>query len=151
MNIDLENKIANFKFLIEKGITAFKKNNIKIYRESLVETSLIIKEIIETGDIDLALNSEIFWYSDLVKLQESEENYFIAFQNHFKSFFNAGEKKSQLINYSLVLDKNNIAFILHNPDLLGHTEVMLTIIKEWADDSKDFVIEHLKTLFMNYK
>jgi len=146
MNIDLENKIANFTFLIEKGVTAFKKNNIKIYRESLEETSLIIKEIIETGDIDLALNSEIFWYSRLVKLQESEENYFIAFQNHFKSFFKTGEKRSQLINYSLVLDKNNIAFILHNPVLLGHTEVMLTIIKEWAEKNP-----HLNIFVASFK
>ena len=99
-----------------------------------------MKDIIEYGNIDLALEMEIFWYNKLLKLEENEENYFLGFKSHKKSFWEAGVNRSSLTNLTSHPNKKNIVFVLSNPVLLGHTEVMLLIIKGWVKKYPDLNI-----------
>jgi hypothetical protein len=131
MTIDFESQIIEFEAIIEKGRSAYQANQIQIYKDSLVKASSLMRAVMINDNVDLALAMEVFWYNNLVKLEENEENYFLGFKEHKKSFWDAGVKRSNLTNFSPNTNKNSLAFVLSNPVLLGHTEVMLIIIEQW--------------------
>ncbi len=81
--------------------------------------------------MDEALSLEAFWYQSLVKQVESEENYFEAFRWHKDALFLAGHKLRR--KTSNCADAQKIAFIVPNGVLLGHTQVLLKILKEWKE------------------
>ena len=122
------NIITDFESNLAKSEKAFKADNIEIYRQHLRAASLNLKNMIENGNVDLALNSEILLWRH-IKLQENEENYFLAFLGHKNPFWNCGQQNSP--GEVKTGNKNNVTFIAQNGFLLGHTEVMLLIIKEW--------------------
>lgn len=122
------NIITDFESNLAKSEKAFKADNIEIYRQHLRAASLNLKNMIENGNVDLALNCEVSLHNK-IKLQENEENHFLAYLGHKNIFWNSGQQNSP--GEVKAGKEKNIVFVLQNGVLLGHSEVMLLIIKEW--------------------
>ena len=122
------NIITDFESNLAKSEKAFKADNIEIYRQHLRAASLNLKNMIENGNVDLALNCEVSLHSK-IKLQENEKNYFLAYDSHINSFWNCGQQNSP--GEVKAGKEKNIVFVVQNGVLLGHSQVMLSIIKEW--------------------
>ena len=124
----IKNIDADFNLNLAKSKKAFEANDIDLYRKYLSAASLNIRDMIESGHINLALNSEASLHQ-YIKLQENEENYFLAYLGHKNIFWNSGQQNSP--GEVKVGKEKNIVFVLKNGILLGHSQVMLSIIKEW--------------------
>jgi glycosyltransferase involved in cell wall biosynthesis len=120
--------INNFDFHLKKASDAHCIRDINSYQENLKKASKILGTIIANGDINLALILEIKLYQ-LIKLEESEENYYEGFREHKNLFFEAGKLISP--GNPKTGNLNNIAFIFNTSALLGHTEVAISIFKKW--------------------
>ena len=129
--MDIKKNIEMFNNLIVEGRKLFYKNDIASYKDAIKKCSFIMAQIMDAGNTQLALNMEIHWYNNLVKLLENEDNFYYAFEGHFKSFWDAGKKKSNQIVLTSDTNINNVVFVVPNPVLLGHTTVMITIITIW--------------------
>ena len=88
-------QIRSFRLNLEEAEKQFHKKNEIDYEKNIANASDALKKIIELGAINLALELEISWYK-LVKLKETERNYYLAFRNHANSFFKAGQNRAQL-------------------------------------------------------
>jgi hypothetical protein len=93
----------------------------------------LIRDLSGAGRIDDALNLEAVWYQHLVKQIESETNYFEAFRWHKDQLFNAGLMSREKTASS---DPEKIAFVIPNGVLLGHTQVLLKILRDWGLDRR---------------
>ena len=83
----IKNIDTDFNLNLAKSKKAFESHDIDLYRKYLSAASLNIRDMIESGHINLALNSEVF-FSRYIKLQENEENYFLAYLGHKNIFWN---------------------------------------------------------------
>ena len=121
----------NFNDLIVAATSAFQSGDLNTY-DSLVQTAgNFLAGLVRKNYLDLALNLEPLWYTKLVKLRETEENYHSAFSRHISDFWLAGKNLGKLQALSAHRDVNSCAFILHTGVLLGHTEVMLKVLRTW--------------------
>ena len=89
----IKNIDTDFNLNLAKSKKAFESHDIDLYRKYLRAASLNLKNMIENGNVDLALNSEILLWRH-IKLQENEENYFLAFLGHKNPFWNCGQQNS---------------------------------------------------------
>jgi len=124
----IKNIDTDFYLNLAKSKKAFESHDIDLYRKYLSAASLNIRDMIESGHINLALNSEAS-LSQYIKLQENEENYFLAYLGHKNIFWNSGQQNSP--GEVKAGKEKNIVFVVQNGVLLGHSQVMLSIIKEW--------------------
>ena len=124
----IKNIDTDFNLNLAKSKKAFEAHDIDLYRKYLSAASLNIRDMIESGHINLALNSEVS-LSQYIKLQENEENYFLAYLGHKNILWNSGQQNSP--GEVKAGKEKNIVFVVQNGVLLGHSQVMLSIIKEW--------------------
>lgn len=124
----IKNIDTDFNLNLAKSKKAFEAHDIDLYRKYLSAASLNIRDMIESGHINLALNSEAS-LALYIKLQENEENYFLAYLGHKNIFWNSGQQNSP--GEVKAGKEKNIVFVLHNGSFLGHSHVMLSIIQEW--------------------
>jgi hypothetical protein len=110
------------------GAKAFNKGDNVTYLKALDLNGKILSYFCKHGYAEIALSLEIPWYS-LVKRIESEEHYYRSFSNHAEAMWALGRKNS--LGPAINGNPNCISFILQNSVLLGHTEVMLVIMKQW--------------------
>lgn len=121
----------DFNHLISLGIEAHRRGDIDTYRHCLQMGSEILRRLMITGQKDLALSAEPIWYNRLVKLTETEENCHFAFSGHVTQFFESGKSLGVTTRQNGARISNHMAFVLHTGALLGHTEVMLTVLRNW--------------------
>lgn len=138
--MNIGNLFNDFNFLLKKASDAHFNNDIILYQESLKKASKILRSIISYGDVNLALNLEIKLYK-LIKLEENEENFFEGFKEHKKIFFEVGTLNSP--DEPKTGNLKNIGFIFNTSALLGHTEVAISIFKQWRALSPDINIFYI--------
>ena len=130
------NKTIDYGAILLEAAGAFAAGEFESYKSKTLYASQILAKISQAGQLDTALALEPLWYNKLVKLRESEENYFDAFSGHSNAFWLAGKELSEKHKYTQTeRDPNRCAFILHTGVLLGHTEVMLRVLRNWVNES----------------
>lgn len=110
------------------GEKAFNNGDHATYLKALDVNGKMISHLCTHDYAEMALSLEIPWYS-LVKKIETDEHYFRSFSNHASVMWTLGRKNS--LGVPINGNPNCISFILQNSVLLGHTEVMLVIMKQW--------------------
>ena len=120
--------------VIKVGRDAFYSGQIDRYLDAVRKVGSLIKDLADSDKVDLALNIEGYWYNNLVKLIESEQAYHNAFQRHYDALWKAGFRRRISLP---ARDARRICFVIPSGVLLGHTQVMLQIIRAWlrADES----------------
>lgn len=116
--------------LIQLGRAAFFRGDDTGYRSTVKRVSELIANLAARGQLDLALNLEGYWYNSLVKQVETEENYFQAFSGHKVAMWREGLKRRSPA--SATSEPRRVAFIVPNGVLLGHTQVMLKVFRDWS-------------------
>lgn len=119
---------------------AFLQGEKEKYLKAMEVTSQMLAHLVKHNKIEAALSLEIKWYS-LVKKIENEGHYFNCFKNHAQAFWHAGKKLSP--GPLKKGDEARVAFVVQNSVLLGHTEVMLSVMKNWREK-----YPHLEILFV---
>ena len=109
---------------------AFSQGEKEKYLKAMEVTSQMLAHLVKHNKIEAALSLEIKWYLS-VKLIENEDHYFNCFKNHAQAFWQAGKKLSP--GPVKKGDGDRIAFVVQNSVLLGHTEVMLSVMKNWRE------------------
>lgn len=123
-------KTISFKELLSLGEKHFYNGQIDYYHKIEKIASNFLGQLAEDGRLDQALSLEPSYYNQLVKKIENEENYYLGFKNHSKIFFRLGVSE-RLEKPVYGKNPNKLAFIAHTSVLLGHTEVMVNLIKAW--------------------
>jgi hypothetical protein len=121
--------MLDIRQLIQSGRSAFLAGDLETYRTATRLTAKVIRDLAVADRVDDALNLEAVWYQHLVKQMETEENYFEAFRWHTEALFSAGSRLRRATTNLVSPDR--IAFIVPNGVLLGHTQVLLKILREW--------------------
>jgi hypothetical protein len=120
-------EIAN---LIRLGQSSVLTGDLDSYKRATRLVAKTIRNLAEQDRINDALNLESFWYQNLVKQIESEDNYFEAFKWHKDALFTAGAQRRRKFKPR---DPNSVAFIVPNGVLLGHTQVLIRVISAWRE------------------
>ncbi len=121
--------------MLSDGQRALLAGDEEGYRTSLRVVSKFIRELAVTGDTNSALEVQGLWYQSLVKQVESEDNYHYAFRWHHDALRAAGRERCDGRPYEEI--STNIAFIVPNGVLLGHTQVLLQILRDWRRNRSD--------------
>lgn len=121
--------------LIQRGRDAFFRGDDTYYRSTVKRVSELIANLAVRGRLDEALNLEGFWYNSLVKQVETEENYFEAFSGHKVAMWQEGVKKRSPT--SATSEPKRVAFIVPNGVLLGHTQVMVKLFRDWSTAGRE--------------
>ena len=124
----MENFLEKFNKNLIAGEKAFNKGDHTTYLKALDINGKMLSYLCRHDHAEIALSLEIPWYS-LAKKIESDEHYFKSFSNHASAMWALGRKNS--LGDPINGNPNCISFILQNSVLLGHTEVMLVIMKKW--------------------
>lgn len=127
--LNLQAEISAFEKIIEEGENAFNKGNTASYEKSLIESIGKFIQFYNSGNSELALALEPFWYASLVKKIDNEQHVAKCFSKHSKLMWKFGRKISPGLIKSG--NTNNICFISKVSALLGHTEVMLNVMNNW--------------------
>lgn len=127
--LSVQKRIQLFNQQLEDGKSAFVASDMIAYKSAIETTGRFLDQLCQSGFAELALSLETTWYQSLVKKIESDEHYAACFQYHAQSLWSAGRRISpgRVLNG----DSTCIAFIAQNSVLLGHTEVMLLMMKDW--------------------
>jgi hypothetical protein len=72
--LNLQAEIGAFEKIIEEGENAFTKGNTAFYEKSLYESIGKFIQFYNSGNSELALALEPFWYASLVKKIENEQH-----------------------------------------------------------------------------
>jgi hypothetical protein len=123
--------LINLGSIFDAGLRAINAGDLDVYREAVRLSSKVIRDLAIAGDVDAALTFQASWYQTLVKQVESEENYHYAFRWHHAELQAAGKLRRSGRAYRSA--RRNIAFIVPNGVLLGHTQVLLGMIREWRE------------------
>ncbi|MBY0510653.1 MAG: hypothetical protein K2P94_10950 [Rhodospirillaceae bacterium] len=89
----------------------------------------LLQKVIKEGKVHLALVIEGLIYGSFVKTTETEDHYFKCFNMWSGALQDLGRKHTRDLHGGR--DPRKICFVMQNAVLLGHTEVMLTIVDAW--------------------
>lgn len=120
--------MATVSELISVGRKSFFEGSVDEYKKTVESLSRLIAFFASDGKIDAAFALEGAWYQSLVKLSESEENYFRAFQWQSRAMWDAGRK---FVSDLQPRNESKVCFVVPAGALLGHTEVMLQLFRAW--------------------
>lgn len=124
--------MATVEQLVDFGRRSYFAGKRDLYSSVVKELGSVIRRLAEKDQIDLAIQLEGVWYNSLVKLVESEDNYRSAFSGHYHALWEAGTRRRKLASSG---DGGDVCFVIPNGVLLGHTQVMLEIIRSWQLDN----------------
>jgi hypothetical protein len=116
--------------IVQSGRESYYSGRRDNYFAAVKALAFLIRDLANENKIDAALSVEGYWYNYLVKVLESEEAYHEAFQWHCDALWVAGFKERVNLR---ARDTNRVCFVVPAGVLLGHTQVMLQIIRAWRD------------------
>lgn len=116
--------------VIRYGRESYFSGRLDGYLEAVQALGLLIRKLAADNQVDAALSIEGYWYNNLVKLVESESSYFDSFRWHCDALWEQGLKERVAL---CARDEKRICFVIPAGVLLGHTQVMLQIIRAWRN------------------
>lgn len=125
----INNEINTFNKNVEEGELLYANNKIELYHRKIDEIVARFIEYCTSGKEELVLLMEPYYYDKLVKKIETEEHVVRCFSKYSQLMWKFGKIASKRpVKQGLA---HNICFISKTSVLLGHTEVMLNVLKDW--------------------
>jgi len=113
---------------LREGEHFYNTGDMSAYLDKIGRFRTLMSDLVAQGSIEAAMSVESAWYNRLVKKIEDEKHYRWCFEEHPASFWRAGLRVRQPLNYPA--DKNVVVFVAPTGTLLGHTEVMLRVLAD---------------------
>jgi len=119
--------IRDFENEVQSALSAFEKEDISNFYAHHNNAGKIVKIFAENKKIDEALYLEDLFYKKLVKIIETEDHYNKSFSIFKDELWNCGKYYSDKKNN--LKPSKVIAFMIQSNVILGHTEVVILMIK----------------------